>query len=344
MALSYKDYLADGQTKTFAIPFPFFHADDIKVYVAGKLTDRQIDNKVVHLTAAPATNVVVRVKRETPLHERAVDFYDGAILSEEVLDRANEQLFYVAQEVKDYTEGLLRMFDDGHFNALNRRIRQVADPQEDNDVVNLGFMKAQYIPAAKAEADRAEEARSRTGTTYYSTVKIKEMTQQIKDETVAVKVAVDDMWVRTRAEKDQASVHKDKAKGEADRAYNEANRAVSEANRAKGEAERAKDYVDKYKPGVKGSWVFSDYRNWATDDVGAGGAAFYNDNGAYKALMIAGNASGPNGIRTVKLFDDLYVAGVSYVAGNEVYHKGNITISPNAPSGGGNGFIWFKYS
>ncbi|MDE1461807.1 phage tail fiber protein [Spartinivicinus poritis] len=109
MALSYKDYIANGQAKDFAVPFSFIHDEDIKVFVDGKRQERKINNKVVTLSAAPEANLIVRVKRETPLHERTVDFYDGSILSEENLDQANEQLFFVAQEVLDYSEGLLKM-------------------------------------------------------------------------------------------------------------------------------------------------------------------------------------------------------------------------------------------
>lgn len=344
MALSYKDYIADGQTKDFPIPFPYFHADDVKVYVNGKTANRKINNKVVSLDSPPKADSTIRVKRETPLHERAVDFYDGAILSEDILDTANEQLFYVAQEVRDYTEGILKMLEDGHFTALNRRIRDVADPEEAKDAVNLGFIKTKYLPQAKAEADRAANERIQTGNIYNSTVAVKNETQAFHDQAYAYRNQAVHYSEKSLAHSNTSLAYKDQAGQEVVKAQNEVTRAKEEANRAKGEADRARNYVDKYKPGVKGSWVFHDYRNWGTDGEGAGGACIYNDNSSYNALMIAGNSSKDGKKRAVKVFDDLYVHSVAYVNGSEVYHKGNIKISSSAPQGGGHGFIWFKYS
>lgn len=350
MALSYKDYIADGQTKDFPIPFPYFHADDVKVYVNGKTANRKINNKVVSLDSPPQADSTIRVKRETPLHERAVDFYDGAILSEDILDTANEQLFYVAQEVRDYTEGILKMLEDGHFTALNRRIRDVADPEEVKDAVNLGFIQTKYLPQAKAEADRAANERIQAGNIYNSTVAVKNETQAFHDQAYAYRNQAVHYSEKSLAHSNTSLSYKDQAGQEVVKAQNEVTRAKEEANRAKGEADRARNYVDKYKPGVKGSWIFSDYRNWAVDDVGAGGACIYNDNGTYKALMIVGNAAKGDKKRRITLYDDvitngeLHTKGGIYIAGHEAYHRGNITISASAPSGGLHHNIWFKYS
>ncbi|WP_027710307.1 phage tail fiber protein [Zooshikella ganghwensis] len=103
------------------------------------------------------------------------------IEAEDILDTANEQLFYVAQEVRDYTEGILKMLEDGHFTALNRRIRNVADPEEAKDAVNLGFIQTKYLPQAKAEADRAANERIQAGNIYNSTVAVKNETQAFHD-------------------------------------------------------------------------------------------------------------------------------------------------------------------
>ena len=341
MALSYKDYIADGQTKDFPIPFKSLHNDDIKVYVDGKLQDRTVNNKVVSLLAPPVANVVVRVKRETPLHERVVDFDDGAILSEKVLDQANEQLFFVAQEVLDYSEGLMKLRDSGHFSAENRRIRNVANPVENNDAVNLSFMKEKYIPAARGEADRAKSEREETEQLKAATKALKIDTEQVFSESRTVintiKDHTENIRVKAQQHMETAYAHKEKAIAEADK-------ATSSANRAQGEADRAKGYVEQYKPEVKGSWVFSNYRNYADDGQGAGGACIYNDKGQYNCLLIQGNNNGNSSVYRIGLFTHVTVHGELYVKKNPVYHRGNITISNKAPSGGADGHIWFKYS
>lgn len=348
MALSYKDYIADGQTKDFPIPFKSLHDDDIKVFVDGQRQDRSINNKVVSLLVPPAADVVVRVKRETPLHERAIDFTDGGILSEKNLDQANEQLFYIAQEVLDYSEGLLKMHDDGQFSALNRRMREVADPVEANDAVNLGYMNAQYIPAARAEADRARSERETTSGIREDTAAIRDNTASIHTSAVADTKAIYNQTgtVKTQTEqiKSQAEQHRNTANAYKDKAIEEASKAETEANRAHGEANRAKGYVDQYKPEVKGSWVFSDYRTYAVDGRGAGEACIYNDASTYKALMLLGNDSA-GGLRKVKLYDELDVhKGITAHGGHKVYDTSSIKISSGNPSGGAHGHIWFKYS
>ncbi|MCX4025625.1 hypothetical protein H0A36_29170 [Endozoicomonas sp. SM1973] len=343
MALSYKDYIADGQTKDFAIPFKFLNSSHIKVYVAGKEVSCSINNNVVSLSSPPAANVVVRVKRETPLHERAVDFDDGAILSEAVLDMANEQLFYVAQEVLDYSEGLLKMREDGHFSAINRRIRNVANPVENNDAVNLGYMQSQYIPAARTEANRAEAERIATGAIRNEAAAIRDNTGVIHNQTVVVKK-------QTEQIKNQAEQHRNTANAHKEKAIAEANKATSEANRAHGEANRAKGYVDQYKPEIKGAWTFDDYVQWPSLGYGKGHGSIYNDGLYHKCLMIHGNDSKVAGEfrvgmwNHVTVYGSLYITGELYVKDKPAYHRGNIHISTGNPSGGANGHIWFKYS
>ncbi|MDE1462108.1 phage tail fiber protein [Spartinivicinus poritis] len=319
----------------------------IKVFIAGKESSCLINNNVASLSSPPAANVVVRVKRETPLHERAVDFDDGAILSEAVLDMANEQLFYVAQEVLDYSEGLLKMKEDGHFNALNRRIRQVSNPVEENDAVNLSYMRSQYIPAARAEADRAKNERETTERIRASTNQLKIDTEQTLSEarTFTTSIKGDTEVIRGKAEQHMvtANAHKEKA-------IAEANKATTEANRAHGEANRAKGYVEKYKPEVKGAWTFDDYVQWPTLGYGKGHGSIYNDGLYHKCLMIHGNDSKVAGEfrvgmwNHVSVYGSLYITGELYVKDKPAYHRGNIHISTSNPSGGADGQIWFKYS
>lgn len=59
------------------------------------------------------------------------------------------------------------------------------------------------------------------------------------------------------------------------------------------------------------------YAAWATYGVGDGGAAIYNDNAGYQALMIVGNNSA-GGVRRVTMYDDVTVVGNLSVAGSIV--------------------------
>ncbi len=58
---------------------------------------------------------------------------------------------------------------------------------------------------------------------------------------------------------------------------------------------------------ISGKAYIPTYVAWNTYGVGDGGAAIYNDNGVYDALMIAGNNSG-GGNRVVRVYDELVVS------------------------------------
>ena len=66
------------------------------------------------------------------------------------------------------------------------------------------------------------------------------------------------------------------------------------------------------------------YVSWATYGTGAGGAAIYNDAGAYVGLMLVGNNSGGGGIRRVKVWDELTTNGNTITTGSS-FTSGAIT-------------------
>jgi hypothetical protein len=65
--------------------------------------------------------------------------------------------------------------------------------------------------------------------------------------------------------------------------------------------------------GLFASAYLPSYMAWATYGTGPGGAAIYNDNGAYQTLMLVGNNSA-GGTRRVSVWDQLLVNGTEYVA------------------------------
>lgn len=136
MAYSYIEYVGDGTTKTFNIPFTYLKQADVKVYVGGTDTAFTFTSaSVVSLATAPASGVVVRLARTTDASSRAVDFQDGSVLSESDLDTSADQVFKIAQEAIDKAgEGLFKTAD-GLFDAQSRRIKNVADPVNDQDAV-----------------------------------------------------------------------------------------------------------------------------------------------------------------------------------------------------------------
>jgi len=136
MAFSYIEYTANGSTTTFSIPFAYTAQADVAVFVNGVSTSFTFaSSSTITLSTAPASGVVVRIARTTPITTRAVDFSNGAILTESDLDNSNIQVFQAAQEAIDTAASSIFKTADGKFDAQSRVIKNVADPVSAQDAV-----------------------------------------------------------------------------------------------------------------------------------------------------------------------------------------------------------------
>ena len=163
MAYSYIEYVGDGSTKTFNIPFTYLKQADVKVYVGGVDTAFTFTSaSVVSLATAPASGVVVRLARTTDASARAVDFQDGSVLSEEDLDKSADQVFKIAQEAIDRANESVVKDPDGLFSANNLRIKNLANPVNAQDAVTKSWaesgMSSQLVQAAAYAAQAADNA------------------------------------------------------------------------------------------------------------------------------------------------------------------------------------------
>lgn len=153
-AYSYIEYPADGQTTTFTFPFQYVEQNEINVFVGGQeITSFTFtSSNTLSISPAPAAGLVVRIQRFTNITERAVDFVNGAVLSEEDLDTALVQVFHAAQEAVDKSNEALFKTPDGKWDGQNAVIKNVADPVDDQDVVNKRTLVFQY-PKVQTVAD-----------------------------------------------------------------------------------------------------------------------------------------------------------------------------------------------
>jgi len=169
MAYSYIEYTADGSTNTFSIPFSYTAQQDISVYVAGSATTAFTftSSSTISLTSTPTNGQVVRVARTTSLTNRAVDFSNGAILTENDLDKSAEQLFFASQEAIDTAGESLFKTADGKFDAQSRVIKNVADPVAAQDAVTKNWaetsMDSQVVQATSAK-DAAQTSETNAAT------------------------------------------------------------------------------------------------------------------------------------------------------------------------------------
>ena len=146
MAYSYQEFIGDGVTQTYTIPFSYVKRSEVNVFVGGTQTSafEFLTDATINITAAPASGAVVRISRTTDLETRAVDFVAGAVLSEEDLDTAVIQVFNGAQEAVDKSNEALFKTPDGKWDAQSRVIKNLATPVDAGDAVNKGTIDNLY--------------------------------------------------------------------------------------------------------------------------------------------------------------------------------------------------------
>lgn len=132
----------------FDVTFPYLQKSHVKVQVNGTYTTDYnwiTDGRIELITAAP-DDAIVTITRETSPSARLVDYQTGSVLSEEILDTDSLQGFYLAQEANDVKELTLAKNAQDQWEGGNRRITNVADPIDNADAVNKGFISTS-LPA-----------------------------------------------------------------------------------------------------------------------------------------------------------------------------------------------------
>ncbi len=135
-------YTANGSTNTFSFSFPYILQSHVKAFVNGT-EDTNItfpSASSVQLSSTPANGAVVLIQRTTPSNARLVDFQDGSVLTSSDLDQSADQNFFLAQETADNVDGKMGLDTSDRFDALNKRIVNVADPVDNKDAVNKQFI------------------------------------------------------------------------------------------------------------------------------------------------------------------------------------------------------------
>ena len=162
MAYSYIRYAGNGSTTNYVFSFPYISADHIQVRVNGVLTTlfSFLNSSTVQMTTAPASGAILEIRRVTPKENAIVNFTDGSVLLERDLDLLTTFDLYLAQETQDNLDGSIRQDSLGVFDALSKRIGNVADPVNAQDAVTKSYADGVIVQAAASASAASASAAS----------------------------------------------------------------------------------------------------------------------------------------------------------------------------------------
>ena len=154
MAYSYIRYAGNGSTTNYVFSFPYISADHIQVRVNGVVTTlfSFLNSSTVQMATAPASGAILDIRRVTPKDTALVNFTDGSVLLERDLDLLATFDLYLAQETKDGLDAAIQQDYLGVYDALTKRIANVADPVAAQDAVTKNWVETTYTPTVEAIA------------------------------------------------------------------------------------------------------------------------------------------------------------------------------------------------
>lgn len=153
---SRSNYTGDGAITQRAVSFPFLLRAHVKVYLDEVETTAftWLHDGLINITTAPAVDVAISIRRETPIDELIVDYMDGATLVESDLDNAQLQVHYIVQELVD------------RYTVLITGIELDADTLDGLDSLAFALASHSHIIDDTTGLQAALDAKSATGHTH----------------------------------------------------------------------------------------------------------------------------------------------------------------------------------
>ena len=150
MANSFLEYTGNGNTTAFSITFDYLDASHIACTVNGVSTSFTLSNggATANISPAPANAAAIRFTRTTSQATRLTDYVAGSVLKEEDLDTDSKQAFFMAQEgIETISSKMGQSATNFQFDALNKRIVNVADPTSAQDAATKNYLENTWLSA-----------------------------------------------------------------------------------------------------------------------------------------------------------------------------------------------------
>ena len=179
MSLSYVRYVADGTTDEFDVPFDFLNRTHVKVTIDGNtpvLPIRWAGESRIKIADRIAAGSIVELRRETPISSRLVDFQNGSVLTEEELDTALNQIFFLQQELRDRTKdtlngGLLGLAEnEAAIDAILNRVLSSEAALELSNSVNDIAVQGEALAAVALDQSILDQALATTSSALTASV------------------------------------------------------------------------------------------------------------------------------------------------------------------------------
>ena len=158
MSYAINTYTGDGSTLNYSVTFPYIEQAHVVVTLDGVTKTLNADysfttSSTITFTTAPSASVVIKFTRSSSRTTRLVDYQDGSTLTEATLDQDGNQSFYMAQEAIDITDNNISLSAaTDQWDALNKRITNVANPVNSNDAVNKTYLEDTWLNTANKTA------------------------------------------------------------------------------------------------------------------------------------------------------------------------------------------------
>ena len=105
MAVTENFFTGDGSTTSYVLTFEYIDEDDVKVSLDGSVTTAYsfANATTILFNTAPASDVAIRIYRDTDIDELKSTFFAGSSIRAQDLNKNFEQNNFAVQEIKNYT-------------------------------------------------------------------------------------------------------------------------------------------------------------------------------------------------------------------------------------------------